>query len=209
MPASPVWLAAIETVLNRSLDASLEASAIAARLSGTALRVEVEGLASIDVAIVASRLALGAGGSASAPDAIVTGTPLSLLRLLTSRGASGIGRTEERGAVRITGDAEIANRYRELIALARPDFEEELSRLVGDVAARRLSLIASGLASFAARVRRTAGENLAEYLTEESRDLASKAEVEEFLYGVDNLRETADRVDARLARLEQRLKGNA
>jgi ubiquinone biosynthesis protein UbiJ len=46
-------------------------------------------------------------------------------------------------------------------------------------------------------------------LQEESRDLVNKPELEEFLHGVDTLRETADRVDARIARLEQRLKGSA
>jgi ubiquinone biosynthesis protein UbiJ len=55
----------------------------------------------------------------------------------------------------------------------------------------------------------TAGENIAEYLQEESRDLVNKTELEEFLQGVDMLRETADRVEARIARLEQRLKGSA
>ena len=108
-----------------------------------------------------------------------------------------------------SGDAEIAGRYRELFALARPDFEEELSRLVGDVPARRLSQFAQGALSWARSARASPGENLAEYLQEESRDLVSKPELEEFLLGVDQLRETADRVEARLARLEQRLRGPA
>ena len=51
-----------------------------------------------------------------------------------------------------------------------------------------------------------AGENIAEYLQEESRDLVNKTELEEFLRGVDELRETADRIEARLGHLERRLK---
>ena len=86
--------------------------------------------------------------------------------------------------------------------LARPDSEEELSRLVGDVPARRLSKLVQAGLPWARNTRRTAGENLAEYLQEESRDLVNKPELEEFLLGVDQLRETADRVEARLARLE-------
>ena len=62
---------------------------------------------------------------------------------------------------------------------------------------------------FARHVRRTAGENIAEYLQEEGRDLVNKTELEEFLRGVDELRETADRIEARLGRLEARLKGAA
>ena len=93
--------------------------------------------------------------------------------------------------------------------MARPDFEEELSRLIGDVPARALSQFAAKTVEWAARARRTAGENIAEYLQEESRDLVNKPELDEFLQGVDMVRETADRVDARIARLEQRLKGRA
>jgi ubiquinone biosynthesis protein UbiJ len=109
----------------------------------------------------------------------------------------------------VRGDAEIANLYRQLFAMARPDMEEELSRIVGDLAARRLSQFARQTAAWVRRARRTAGENIAEYLQEESRDLVNKTELEEFLQGVDMLRETADRVEARIARLEQRLKGSA
>jgi len=109
--------------------------------------------------------------------------------------------------VRISGDAEVAARYRELLELARPDWEEELSRLIGDLPARRLSLVARAALSWARGFARSAQANVAEYLQEESRALVSKPEVEEFLGQVDALRETADRVEARIARLERRLGG--
>ena len=209
MPATPVWLAAVESLLNRSIDGSIKAAAAAGRLNRTSLRIDIEGLPSIRAAVAAGRLAFAAGDGAQA-DAVISGSPVSLLRLLASGAAARAGAAPDaRVPVQITGDAQVAARYRELIALARPDWEEELSRLVGDLPARRLALAASGALAFAARVRRTAGENLAEYLTEESRDLVSKPELEEFLLGVDQLRETADRADARLTRLEQRLKGKA
>ena len=53
-------------------------------------------------------------------------------------------------------------------------------------------------------LRRVAGENLAEYWQEESRDLPSRTEAEEFLQGVDRLREAADRLEARISRLQVR-----
>jgi ubiquinone biosynthesis protein UbiJ len=49
--------------------------------------------------------------------------------------------------------------------------------------------------------------NIAEYLQEEGRDLVNGTELEEFLRGVDELRDAADRIGARLGRLESRLKG--
>ena len=80
--------------------------------------------------------------------------------------------------------------------------------IVGDIAARRLSQMAERALSWARGASRTVGNNIAEYLTEESRDLVNKVEHEEFLSGVDALRETADRVEARLLRLELRLQGS-
>jgi ubiquinone biosynthesis protein UbiJ len=209
MPATPVWLAAVEAVLNRSIDQSMKASAAASRLHGTSLRVDVDGLWRIRAAVSAGKLALGSGGDIDS-DAIVCGSALALFKLFAGRldrvgGANGT----PGAAVQISGDAEIAARYRDLLALARPDWEEELSRLVGDLPARRLSLAASAAISWARGVGRTAGENLAEYLQEESRDLVSKPELEEFVAAVDQLRETADRIEARLARVEQRLTGPA
>ncbi|HUE11961.1 MAG TPA: SCP2 sterol-binding domain-containing protein [Steroidobacteraceae bacterium] len=207
MPATPAWLASVEALLNRNIEQSVEAAAAARRLNGTSLQIDIDGVQSIRAAVCAGRLALAAGGETAA-DAGISGSPLALFELLKS-GMSGAGAMNSKGraAVQIRGDAEIAGRYRELIAAARPDFEEELSRLVGDVPARRLSQFALAALAWARKTGRTAGENLAEYLQEESRDLVNKPELEEYLQGVDQAREAADRVEARLARLEQRLKG--
>jgi ubiquinone biosynthesis protein UbiJ len=226
MPATPAWLAAVETVLNRSIAQSIKARAAAARLDHTSLEVHIEGLQRIRAAVGGGRLALTSGGGLRGAvhgeleggklgaDAVISGSPLALFELFTGRleragAGAGAGRGHQRPAARVEGDAEIAARYRELIGLARPDLEEELARLIGDVPARRVSLGAQAALSWARGFARTAGANLAEYLQEESRDLVNRTELEEFLAGVDQLRETQDRVEARLARLEQRLKDRA
>ncbi len=211
MPATPVWLAAIESLLNRGIDQSLRARAAAGRLNGTSLELRIAGLAPIRIAAFSSRLALASAGGSGArtagadPAAVIAGAPLALLDLFARREDSSAPRGSER--VRISGDAEIAARYGELLELARPDWEEELSRLIGDLPARRLSLAARAALSWARGFARSAQANVAEYLQEESRALVSKPEVEEFLGQVDALRETADRVEARIARLERRLGG--
>jgi ubiquinone biosynthesis protein UbiJ len=249
MPATPVWLAAVESVLNRSISGSQKAQGLARRLDRTSLQVDVEGFARIRAAVCGSRLALTAGGPLEAgadggvntdgtvstggtvnaggastdgstrtsgstsaggsADAIISGSPFALFSLLTEGAGRAAGPPSDRRArasAHVAGNAEVAGRYRELFALARPDLEEELSRLVGDLPARRLALAAQGAIRWIDKLGRTVGENVAEYLQEESRDLPARAEVEEFLQGVDHLRDTADRVEARLARIEQRLK---
>jgi ubiquinone biosynthesis protein UbiJ len=199
MPATPAWLASVEALFNRNIDASSEGLELARRLSGTCIQVDVEGWTRIRAGVSGHRLGLTAGDDSPA-DALITGSPAALLSLLTAP-APGAG---TRRAAQIRGDAEIANRYRELFALVRPDLEEELSRFIGDLAARRIAQLARAGSAWIRGAGRTARENLSEYLQEESRALVNHTEYDEFLRGVDQLRETADRVEARLAGLERR-----
>jgi ubiquinone biosynthesis protein UbiJ len=103
----------------------------------------------------------------------------------------------------VRGDAEIAEGFRRLLEVARPDIEEELSRFTGDAAAHYIAGFARHAADFARRARDSLARSTSEYLTEESRDLPVRLEVEEFLDGVDRLREAVDRLDARVAAAER------
>ena len=210
MPATPVWLAAVEAGFNRGAQGSPSAAGLLQRLEHTALRVDIHGITSLRADVAAGRIGLSAAESSADPatepvDARISGSPSALLALARN-GAAQASPSTARATV--SGDAEIANLYRLLFAAARPDFEEELSRLVGDLPARRLFQFAQRAAGWMRRTHRTVGDNIAEYLQEESRDLVNRYELDEFLRGVDTVRETADRVEARLSRLEQRAKGS-
>jgi ubiquinone biosynthesis accessory factor UbiJ len=204
MPATPAWLAAIEAALNRGIGQSLRAQQAARRLSGTSLDLDIEGIARIRASVQTGLLSLTRADERAA-DAVIAGSPFALATRIAG-GADAAGRDERIG---IRGDAEVAARYRELLVLARPDAEEELSRLVGDLPARRISLAARSAFSWMRKSAATGARNLAEYLEEESRDLVSGAELSEFIADVDALRETADRVEARLRRIEHKLQGGA
>jgi ubiquinone biosynthesis accessory factor UbiJ len=201
MPATPAWLASAEAVLNRNIAASSRAAALAKRLEGTSLQVDVDGITRVRTTCGGGRAALLAGDDSPA-DAVISGSAPALLQMFRA-----VTPSQNRASVQIRGDAEIANLYRDLFAAARPDLEEELSRWVGDMPARHLSLLAKSVRTWARRARRTAGENIAEYLQEEGRDLVTKTEMEEFLRGVDGVRESIDRIEARLLRIEQRAGG--
>src|SRR6202035_4447781 len=64
-------------------------------------------------------------------DATISGTPLSLLALTAADPQAVI----QRGDVRIEGNGEIAQQFRELALLLRPDLESLLSDVVGGSAA--------------------------------------------------------------------------
>ncbi len=104
-------------------------------------------------------------------------------------------------AVEVSGNARLADEVRALVRHLRWDFEEDLSRLVGDVAAHRL---AGALRSFAAwqadAAKRLAGA-AADYAAGDARLLASRAELEALSRGTAELRDALDRLDQRMRRL--------
>jgi ubiquinone biosynthesis protein UbiJ len=158
------------------------------RFAATPLRVRL--------AAESGTLAVRPAGEEPA-DAVIEGTPLSFLRLATGDAARSI----RAGGMDVRGDAEVAEGFRRLLEAARPDLEEELSRFTGDVAAHYLAGFARDAADFGRRAGDSFARSTAEYLTEESRDLPVRLEVEEFLEDVDRLREAVDRLDARVAAL--------
>jgi len=194
--------AAVEQLLNRNLPRSPRARALCAELAGrrAALTIEGTGLRLL-LASDGERLALGhetpAEGDAPVADTAIAGTPLNLLALL-GPDAEGVIR---RGDVRIDGDAQLAQRFRELAWLLRPDIEEELSRLVGDAAAHSLARAAAGVLDFGRRAATTGTRNVAEYFAHERADLVPRAEAEAFFADVDRTREDVDRLAARIALL--------
>jgi ubiquinone biosynthesis protein UbiJ len=104
----------------------------------------------------------------------------------------------QRGDVRIDGDAELAQKFRELALLLRPDLEEELSLVLGDVPAHQLGRFARAAFAWTRKAAATTVRNVAEYLGHERQDLVPRSEAEQFLQGVDTLREDVDRLAARI-----------
>jgi len=79
-----------------------------------------------------------------------------------------------------------------------------VARVIGDGAAHRLVGGLKGLFGFGRSAADKLSRDTAEYLTEESEDLARAADVEEWMDAVDSVREGVDRLEARLAQLERR-----
>lgn len=193
-------LTSLESVLNRNIAASSAARALCRRLDAKVLALHVDGLPlSIYFTSHGEQMSLDTRHEGT-PSATLSGTPLSLLRMAGPAPEAAL-RT---GSVHIHGDAEVAQTFSELLKQARPDLEEELSRVLGDVAAHRVGNVARSALGFARRAADTFAQNLSEYLQEESRDAPSRTEAEEFNAGIDRLRDDVDRFEARLALLERK-----
>ena len=133
-------------------------------------------------------------------DATIIGAPLSLLALAGSDAQAVI----QRGDVQICGDAGIAQQFRELGGLLKPDLEAGMARFLGGSGAHLAMRGMRAAAGWTRTAAWTSVRNMAEYLSHESRDRVSRPEAEHFLRGVDALREQLDRLDARLQLMEQR-----
>jgi len=144
-----------------------------------------------------------AAGPEAAPDVTLSVDTGRLPDLLSEDAA------RRMGAVRIEGDAALAHVVGHLTRDLRWDVEEDLAAVIGDIPAARLVRTARGLAQGARAGAWRLAENVAEYLAEESRAVASKPEVQQWAGEVRRLRDDVERaakrvehLNARLARLE-------
>jgi len=198
---TPELLKPIESILNRNIAGSSRARGLLAQVAGRSIEVRLSATEfRVRVSADEFRIALGTGGDQPA-DATIEGSAIALARLALDESAQSV----RSGGVQLNGDAEIAQLFQRLFLAARPDLEEELSRFTGDVAAHHLANLGREAVAFARKARRTFAQNVAEYLTEESHDLPTRDEVEQYLAAVDGLREATDRLEVRLALLERRL----
>ena len=192
----------LESVVNRCIRESTRAGEILEDLDGRSLAIVVQGLG-ICLRLGASKthLAVSASSARSEPSATATveGTPLALLGLLRRAGPEAF-----RGSgVSLSGDAQTAEAFAELLGHARPDLEDELSGWIGDIAAHEVAGAARRTDDWARQAGSALTMNTSEFLQEEARQLPPRVEVNAFGRDVEHLRDDVERAAQRLARLEQ------
>lgn len=107
------------------------------------------------------------------------------------------------GKLRIEGDAELARRLQKLAQGFDPDWQLPFVRVFGEVMGVQIARAVRA----ALQQAQVAGRNLAgmaaEYVTEESRDVVPRAELDAFHDDVDALRDGVERIAAKIARLRR------
>jgi ubiquinone biosynthesis protein UbiJ len=135
--------------------------------------------------------------SASQADAatVVRLTASALVRLLCLHDDAA------RREVQVEGDTAFAAALAGVLRGLSWDIEEDLSQIVGDVAARRLTLAGSGLFAWHAKTASNLAHALAEYWTEEQPLLVGGEALRRYLQAVDALRDDAERLEKRIERI--------
>jgi len=103
-------------------------------------------------------------------------------------------------------DAELAAALQYLARHLRWEVEEDLSRVVGDVAAHRIASTARDFLAWQKDAGVRLGENVAEYLTEEAALLAPPASLARFGRDVADLVDALERLEKRLDRIDAKLR---
>jgi ubiquinone biosynthesis protein UbiJ len=190
--------ATLENLINRGLPRSPRARQLCAQLAGSSVAIVIRDI--MRLRVISNGATLSVAADELAAQAELSGGPFALLALVGAAPEALV----QRGAVLISGDAQLAQQFRELATLLRPDLEEELSLVVGDVPAHQLGRLARLTAGWGRKAAATQLANLAEFLAHERSDLVPRNEGEQFLRGVDAVREGVDRLGARIELLERR-----
>jgi ubiquinone biosynthesis protein UbiJ len=192
---------ALEAALNRvlALDPDARSSLLALDGRRVALRIESPPLA-LEVRVEDDALRVGPVDAEREPDLGVRGTLAGLLGQLP------MFRRDDAppvGKLRIEGDAELARRLQQLARNFDPDWQKPFADVFGDVIGVQ---VANAFATALKQARDFATDGAqvaAEYVTEESRDVVPKAELDAFHDDVDALRDDVERLAARVSRLNR------
>jgi len=194
--------AALETAFNVWLKLDGEALPRLQKLQGKVIEFHVTGL---DIHLFFTPTSDGVNiatefeGDA---DVTIRGAALALARL--SR-ADDSGKATLEGGVEIDGDMRTGEAFSRILRDVDVDWEELLSQAVGDIVAHQAGQFTRETKGWLDDTAQAMRMNTSEYLQEESRILPADAEVAAYLDAVDTLRMDADRLDARVKRLQTQL----
>lgn len=106
-------------------------------------------------------------------------------------------------AIDVSGNARLASEILFLAKHLRWDAEEDLSRVVGDIAARRLVQGMKGIAAWHAEAGRRLAESVVDYALEEAQLLVRREDLDGHAERLRRLRDVLDRLEARIGELER------
>ncbi len=198
MDALETLMRPVAAFLNRQLQSRTPARELCAELQDRVCAVRVRDTSLAIYIIVGCGEVLLTQQYDGEPDASLTGSLLSLARLAGPDGEAAM----RDASVSLAGDSEVALKFQALMRYGRPDFEEELSGVLGDVVAHSIGEFTRRAGRWATQAGGTFRQNVSEYLQEESRAVPSRYETDAFGHRVEALRDDVARFEARLRRLE-------
>jgi ubiquinone biosynthesis protein UbiJ len=198
-------LASVEHGINRVLQMDSTALPRLDRLSGKVVAVECTSPA-FDLYILPSDegLMLAAHWEGGA-DVTLRAPAASLMRLAMSKDKNAVLHSPQ---VELEGESAVLLELTGILQDLELDWEYELQRWLGPVAAPLIGGHLRSSARWSAASLASLSQNVADYLAEESRTLVGKREAEARFAELDQTKQDLERLEARFERLAQSLKSS-
>lgn len=132
------------------------------------------------------------------PNVILSGSVMAFVKL----GSGGVEMLSD-GQVTMKGDAESGQAFQKIFSQLDIDWEELLSRYIGDTPARKAGNVVRNFGDWASRSLDLSRINAGEFLQEEKRVLVTNLAMQRFQDSVDMLRVDTDRLQQRISRLQK------
>lgn len=203
----PIAGRALEGALNRVLALDPDTQAALRKLDGKRVQLQLDAPAlALAITVDTGRLRVGPADSASEADLglrATLGGLLSQLPFLRQENGPPVGK------LRINGDADLARTLQKLAQGFDPDWDKPFADAFGPIFGPQVSRVLREGLRGGGRIARGLARDAAEFVTEESRDVVAKAELAAFHDDVDDLRDRAERLIARVAHLPGDPEGKA
>lgn len=185
----------LEILINQALALDEVAKQAMAKLAGKTLLIQIEGIPLAWFFAPQADGFLQMPAQIEYPDTTISGMPFSLLRLLSEPTLL------TTGIASLHGEMQVAQAFMTVFAQLQIDWEEQLSLLVGDVAAHHIGNVTRNAQQYTQQTAQTWQQNIIEYLQEENCSLPTQPELDIFCNEVDILRSDVARLEKRLERL--------
>ena len=141
---------------------------------------------------------LALSGETASPDATIYVPPSLALRLLAKDEAAKM-------CIKIDGDTHLATEFSKVLQNMRWDIEEDLSHVIGDIAAFKMGDFTKKAFTEMRQQSSNAANMLSEFWQEERPILAKKRHAEQFNADVDTLKSDVARLEKRFAKLSKKM----
>lgn len=141
------------------------------------------------------------GSLAIAPDKTQANATVHIPPSLGLRLAT--GDAHAKSLIKVEGDLHLATEVSKVLQQMRWDIEEDLSHVVGDIAAFKLGEVSKSMFAQVKKQSTDLADMVAEYWQEEKNILAKKPHITQFNDAVDTLRHDVERFEKRIEKLTQ------
>ncbi|MEZ8010758.1 MULTISPECIES: SCP2 domain-containing protein [Vibrio] len=194
MPFDPLVTAVIETSLNTFVNDDPALVRRLSRLKGQIIQVNLKELNKTLTFVFSQQIDVLSDYEGQ-PDCYLS---LNLSVLPELREQSNITKLIKQDKLILEGDIKLAQKFAQLMTDCKPDLEEWLSRVTGDVVAHTLVQGVKNVGGLVAKQATKHQNHLAQVLTEEWKIAPAPLEVAHFCDQVDDVKSSAARLEAKL-----------